>query len=335
MKEQLRRLNDAFAAHFGIRAVRTGRLYAWQMEPGGGGTPGSLSLPLGAREWLRPDNPELLKLARRYAAFDPRVTVPARWTSDRLSARDLLHFRGDNEFLWQVRGPNRNPLAYGLCYYHFAASDAEGLLARLDEDALFGAHLFELDGRPVSRDLIDSAREIQFLQRHLGLGAKPATLLDIGAGYGRLAWRIDQAFGGTVRTFATDAFAPSTFVCDYYLRFRGAKGAASLPLDEVETLLAREPVDLAVNVHSFSECTAEAVDWWVERLSRHKVRHLFVVPNGGDEGGRVCRGPTGTSIEPIFERHGYRPVAREPRYSDPFVQAHGIDPIWLHLFELA
>jgi hypothetical protein len=335
MKRLLRRLNDAFAERLGICAVRTRRLYPWQRIAGAAGTAGASVLPEDARLRLHWDNPELLRLAARYDAFDPLVTRPAAWTADRLGRDDLLHFRGDNAFVWQVRGLNQNPLAYALCYYHFMATDREGLLARLDEDDLFGVHLFELDGRRVSRDLIDSAREIQFLQRHLGLGAKPATLLDIGAGYGRLAWRIDQAFGGTVRTFATDAFAPSTFVCDYYLRFRGAKGAASLPLDEVDALLAREPIDLAVNVHSFSECTADAVDWWVARLSRHKVRHLFVVPNGGDAGGRVCQGHTGASIEPIFERHGYRPVAREPRYSDPFVQAHGIDPIWLHLFELA
>jgi hypothetical protein len=333
MKRLLRRLNDAIAERFGIRAVRTERLYPWQMVPGSAGTPGSPSLPEGAREWLRWDNPELVRLADRYARFDPAVTRPATWTPDHLVGHDLLHFRGDNSFIWQARGRDQNPLVYALCYHQLAATDRDGLLARLDEDDLFGVHLFEIDGRPVSRELIDSVREIQFLQRHVGLGSRPATLLDIGAGYGRLAWRIDQAFGGIHRILATDAVAASTFICDYYLRFRGARNAAAAPLDEVDTLLARTPVDVAINVHSFSECRPEAVEWWVARLALHNVRHLFVVPNAGSSEGKVCQGPDGKSIEPILERHGYRAIAREPRYSDPFVQAHGLDPVWLHLFE--
>jgi hypothetical protein len=333
MKRLLRRLNDAIAARFGIRAVRTERLYPWQAIAGVAGMPGSSSLPDGARDWLRWDNPELLRLTARYDAFDPAVTAPATWTPDHLGGHDLLRFRGDNGFIWQMRGRDQNPLVYALCYHQLAATDSDGLLARLDEDYLFGIHLFEIDGRPVSRELIDSAREIQFLQSHLGLGSRPASLLDIGAGYGRLALRIDQAFGGMVRTFATDAFAPSSFICDYYLRFRGARSASTVPLDEVEALLAREPIDLATNVHSFSECTPEAVAWWVERLAAHGIRHLFVVPNAGTKSGRECQDAHGASLEPLFARHGYRAIAREPRYSDPFVQEHGLDPVWLHLFE--
>jgi hypothetical protein len=335
MKRLLRRLNDSIAERFGIRAVRVERLYPWQTEAGSAGTPGSTCLPEGARDWLRWDNPDLLRLAARYDSFDPVVTTPATWTRGHLAGHDLLLFRGDNSFIWQARGRDQNPIVHALCYHQLQSTDSGGLLARLDEDDLFGVHAFEMDGRLVSRELIDSAREIQFLQSHIGLGSKPATLLDIGAGYGRLAWRIDQAFAGKLRILATDAIAPSTFICDYYLRFRGASNSVAVPLDEVDTLFATTPIDLAINVHSFSECRPEAVDWWVARLARHNVRHLFVVPNAGTSGGRVCQGPDGTSIEPIFERHGYRAVAREPRYSDPFVQAHGLDPVWLHLFERA
>ena len=331
----LRRLNQFSSQSFGIRAVRAERLYPWQIEPGRAGTAGTSALPDGAASWLRPDNPRLIELVERYAAFDPRVSEPAAWTPDRLRDVDLRLFRADNAYVWQVRGLNLNPLAYALCYYHFAAGDSDGLLDRLDEDDLFGVHLFELDGRLVSRDLIDSAREIQFLRRHLGLGENPATLLDIGAGYGRLPWRLHQAFGGAVRSYATDGFAPSTFLCDYYLRFRGASSATTVPLDEVEALLESTPIDVATNVHSFSECTPEAVAWWVARLAAHRVPHLFVVPNAGSSEGRICETGDGTDIEPIFERFGYRPVAREPRCTDPFVQTHGIDPVWLHLFALS
>jgi hypothetical protein len=334
MKKLVRRLNELASARLGIRAVRPERLYRWQAEPVAAGATGTSHLPDDARGWLRPDNPVLADLAARYRAFDPRVTRPARWTPARLSDHDLLWFRGDNAFVWQVRGLRFNPLVHALCYFHFAASDEAWLLDRLVEDDLFGVHLFEFDNRLVSRDLLDSAGEIAFLQRHLGLGSEPVTILDIGAGYGRLAWRLEQAFEDRVRIFATDAFAPSTFICDYYLRFRGARRAAATPLDEVDALLAGTRIDLAINVHSFSECTPEAVEWWVERLAAHGVRHLFIVPNAGTEAGLECQAADGASIEPMLARNGYRLAAREPRYSDPFVQEHGIDPASFHLFAL-
>ena len=330
----LKAINELISRRFGIRAMSVGRLYPWQLAPATHGTRGSGALPEGAADWLRWDNPRLSELAGRYERCDPLVTTPAIWTPDILAGDDVCWFRSDNAYVWQVRGLYQSRLSYALCYYQFAASDDEGLLARLDEDDLFGVHLFEIDGRPVSRELIDSAREIQFLARHLGLGSKPASILDIGAGYGRLGWRLHQAFAGRVRSFAADAFAPSTFISEYHLRFRGAESATVVPLDEVDALLAATPIDLAVNIHSFSECTPEAVAWWVERLAAHRVPHLFVVPNAGSSGGRECGGPDGTSIEPIFARFGYRPIAREPRYTDPLVQDYGIDPVWLHLFEL-
>jgi hypothetical protein len=293
------------------------------------------TLPAGAADWLRPDNPALIELKARYAAMDPHVTTPLVWTDDRLPPTDMLYFRGDNNFIWQLRGPNRNELTYALVYYHLKAAGDDGLIDRLGEDGLFGATAFMVDGRLVSRDLLDSVREIQFLRHHTCLGEGRGTLLDIGAGYGRLAWRLEQASGDDVRVFATDAFAPSTFISDYYLRHRGATRASVVPLDEVEALLAATKIDVAVNVHSFSECTPEAIAWWVERLARYRVGQLMVVPNPGSAGGVRCQIEGGPDMAPIFERFGYRATVREPRYADPVVQTYGIDPVCLHLFELA
>jgi hypothetical protein len=186
----------------------------------------------------------------------------------------------------------------------------------------------------VSRDLLDSVREIQFLRRHTALGTGHANVLDIGAGYGRLAWRLEQASDEGVRIFATDAFAPATFIAEYHLRHRGAKRAFVVPLDEVEALLAATRIDVAVNVHSFPECTPDAVAWWAELLARHRVGHLMIVPNEGTEAGARCQFNNNEEMEPLLERFGYRIVAREPRYGDPLVQKYGIDPVWLHLFAL-
>jgi hypothetical protein len=332
MTRVLQRLNRLLAERFGRRLMATEGLYPWQLDPRSGPSFHRGPLPEGAAAWLRADNPRLAELRQRYRAADPLATTPSVWTEARVSGDDLLYFRGDNAYVWQVRGPNGNILSYALAYYAAKAGDEEGLLDRLGEDDLFGIHVFKIDGRPVSRDLLDSAREIRFLKRHAGLGAGPCNILDIGAGYGRLAYRLHQATGEGVRIFATDAYAPSTFLCEYYLRFRGAERAAAVPLDEVDALLAGTRIDLALNVHSFSECTSEAVAWWMEKLAGHGVAKLMVVPNEGTIGiaGRIddCQG-----LAPLFARFGYRQVVCEPRYADPVVQNHYIDPAHLYLFE--
>jgi SAM-dependent methyltransferase len=292
------------------------------------------TLPDGAGDYLRPDHPRLAELMARYAAADPRVTTPSIWHADRLPPADMLWFRGDNHFVWQVRGPNRNALTYALVYYHLMTRGDDGLIDTLGEDGAFGAVTFTINGRTISRDLLDSVREIQFLRRHTSLGEGRANILDIGAGYGRLAYRIEQASGEDVRIFAADAFAPSTFIAEYYLRHRGAKRASVVPLDEIDALLAGTKIDIAVNVHSLSECTPEAVAWWAERLARHGVRQLMVVPNDGGVGGARCRIGNDVDMESIIARFGYRATVREPRYDDPVVQEYGIDPVCLHLFEL-
>jgi hypothetical protein len=334
MRRLLKVANGFFAQRTGFALIRTERLEPWQLTSPKLGPMDENSVDARDRAWLTPDNGTLLDLRQRYSAMDSAVTTPALWDDQHLTPRDLLYFRGDNAFIWQVRGRHRDPSSYALSYYALKADDREGLLDRLDEDGRFGAHFVEVDGRAVSRDMLDSAGEIAFLLRHAALG--PATnILDIGAGYGRLAWRLEQAMEGPGRIFATDADARSTFVCDHYLKLRGAKRAETLPLDQVEARLAGTKIDLALNVHSFSECREEAVAWWLERLAANHVRYLFVVPNEGSREGRRCETSDGRDLEGIFYRFGYRAKVRSPRFPDPLVQSRSLDPVHLHLFELA
>jgi len=333
MRAVVKRLNALMAERLGLMLVRAVTLYPWQRRPGRTGPARAGTLPPGAVETLRPDHPRLIELRRRYARCDAAVTTPFLWTEARLPPEDLRHFRGDNAFVWQTRLWHQNALAYALSYYAFKTGDSERLLDRLDEDDLFGVHHFAIDGRAVTRDLLDSAREIQFMIRHAGVGERTRNILDIGAGYGRLPYRLHQAFGGAVSVFATDAYPASTFLCDYYLGFRGASSARTVPLDEIEGVLAAQRIDLAVNVHSFSECTSEAVAWWIERLARNQVRYLMIVPNERPGHPGRCLTSDGRDLEPIFSRFGYRLLVREPSYPDPLVQLYGLEPSHLLLFE--
>jgi SAM-dependent methyltransferase len=319
----------------GLRAMRLRDLYPWQKrEIAAAGDYVRGSIPSEALGVLRPDNERLLELRKRYAAFDSRATTPSGWTDSTLTADDIMFFRGDNPYIWQLRGIRSNELNYALSYYSLKASKASDLLDRLSEDGLFGAHTFEIDNRLVSRDLLDSVGEIDFIRSHMDLDARPIKILDIGAGYGRLPYRLSEVTGPNVEIFATDAYAASTFLCEFYLGFRRAARAQTTPLDEVESLLEKQTIDLATNIHSFSECAVDAIAWWTERLARSGVRFLMVIPNYVDEESGRCLTDRGEDMESVFEKFGYRIKVRRPRYADEATQKYGVDACLIHLFEL-
>jgi hypothetical protein len=139
-------------------------------------------------------------------------------------------------------------------------------------------------------------------------------VLDIGAGYGRLAHRMVTALPGIAQYLCTDAVAVSTFVSDYYLRFRGVEKACVIPLDKIEGTLRDHPVDLAINVHSFSECQFPAIEWWARLLSKHRVKYLMVVPNPAEDGRLLT--DYGRDFLPLLERYGYRDVLKEPKFGE-------------------
>jgi putative sugar O-methyltransferase len=292
----------------------------------------SCALPNDSATYLSSSNPRLIELQQRYKAFDTDVTSPLTWTDDHVSPEDITHFRGDNAWVWQIRGKNANVQAYVLSLYYLKTIDHLGLLDKLVEDDGFGNFCFTIAGRQVSRDLLDSVAEICFLDRHLGVASRVGfNVLDIGAGYGRLAHRMVDALPVIDCFLCTDAVAVSTFVCEYYLRYRRVQKARVIPLDEIESTLHDCLVDLAVNIHSFSECRIEAIQWWAKLLSKYSVKNLMIAPNGD---GESLITNDGKDFLPVLERYGYRTIVKEPQYIDPLVQQYGLLPTWYHLLEL-
>jgi hypothetical protein len=330
----LRLANRAMARLFHVRLIRDAALYPWQITELPERSYVAGTLPEGAEDYLQADNPRLKQLKEAYAAFEERATRPAEvWVDGVVYDEELLYFRGQNPYVWQMHGLGAAEFRYALSYYALKSSPAADLLEQLHEDGLFGVHTVEVDGRPVSRDLLDSVREIDFIRTHLGIEAG-MRILDIGAGYGRLVHRLHEAAGDRVRAFATDAFAPSTFISEYHLRFRGLPQDTVVPLTDVEAFLAKDRVDLAINIHSFSECTADAIDWWVSTLGKHGVPHLLVIPNHSDDASGACLTNRREDMDEIFARNGYLLQVREPRFPDPIVSRNGIDPSNISLFRL-
>jgi SAM-dependent methyltransferase len=282
-------------------------------------------LPPDADERLRGDHPRLRELREAYEAVDLPVRVPSRWSADRVDAfLDLRYFRGETLITWHYRElPRIDELKYYVMYRYVRDRDEHGLLDRLDEDGRFGCWTYEYAGHPrVSRDLLESVNELQFLDRELGLSDRDALrVLDIGAGYGRLAHRMATACANLTDYCCVDAIAESTFLSEYYLEHRGVTPPARvLPLHEMEATLEPGQFDLAVNVHSFSECTLEAIEWWVRYLARLRVPDLVIVPNDGTELLSMEADGERRDFLGLLEAAGYERATCERVWDDPAVR---------------
>lgn len=281
----------------------------------------STPLPAGARETLRHDHPRLRELRAAYAALDLPVCRQSLWQGKRL-ARELTlpWFRGDNAYVWQYRQlRNDVRLKQYLVLRYVESRDDLGLLAKLGEDGAFGCWTFRYGRRPpVSRDLLESINEINFLHRHLGIADEPGLrVLDIGAGYGRLAHRMCDALPSLERYDCLDAVPESTFLCEFYLRHRGIEDrAAAIPLHELERLGPPGSYHLAVNIHSFSECPRAAISWWLDRIAELRVPYLLIVPNHPEALLSTEPDERNLDFAPDLEAHGYELLHKAPVYDD-------------------
>ncbi len=259
------------------------------------------------------------------------------WTDDYLAEDvDPAALRADNAYLWQGRDGN-DQRAFLVTAPAVAAADRLGLLSRLTEDGAFGVATARVGGRLVSRDLLDSVLELNVLDAAVG-GLDGRVVLDIGAGYGRLAWRLTEAFP-SARVLATDGVPYSSVLASWYLARRGASARAEVvTLPEVSARLASERPSVAVNVHSFTEMPHAAAAWWVRAIAKAGVAWCFIVPNADEHHGEELAtfepDGTRTPLGPVLEAAGYREVFNRPKYMDATAQRYGISPTRHMLFRL-
>lgn len=317
------------------------RRVADKFAPFRGDTHAGGELPAEAVFYLRCDNPRLIELRNRYRNFVSPGCTYAVWNDELVARIDLQYFRGDNPYVWQFQDLN-SEMAHILTAEHLQAADPLGLLDKLQEDNLFGVYAFWFEERLVSRDLLDSINEINFLEETLGISRKSDwNLLDIGAGYGRLAHRLVRALPSLGKIYTTDSIAHSTFISEFYLQFRGVDDKAQVvPFDEIQDQLSRTRIDCAISVYSFCECTYSSVCWWLDLLKLHEVRYLMIVTDSsGDVGTRLVatdgKGVANSDYLPALEERGYRRIGMRSKFTDPTLRKHGIsNEAFYHLFEL-
>jgi putative sugar O-methyltransferase len=285
----------------------------------------STPLPVGAERVLSPENSRLFHLRRIYAGLDLPATAHSLWDPERVSqAVKLRYFRGDNLYQWHYPDHPR-AMALSLFSYmrYLESCGGRELLDRVSEDGAFGCWTAEVPGYgKISRDLLDSVSEALFLSRELDLFRREKLkILDIGAGYGRLAHRMSSLHPSLEDYCCVDAVPESTFLSEYYLEFRNCTPPARVvSLDQFEASLAPSHFDLAVNVHSFSEMPLAAMQWWMTQVARLEIPHLFIVPNEYE--GIISREADGTTTDgmPVILAAGYRQIAKERVIQDPAVR---------------
>lgn len=145
-------------------------------------------------------------------------------------------------------------------------------------DVRHGARVLSTSWGDVTRAWLDSNVEWDFIRRHLpeaadGLGLD---VLDVGAGYGRLAVSVADFVNSYT---CVDAVPISTKVCrEYCDQYVRGGNVSVIDLDE----FCRDPVhgpryDLAVNIHSWNECSYEQIGRWLNALTELWVPWLFTV----------------------------------------------------------
>ena len=141
-------------------------------------------------------------------------------------------------------------------------------------DVNHGARFVDTDEwGPVTRQWLDSNTELWFLKKH---GMLNKRILDIGAGYGRLAV---SASPYVKDYWCTDGVEVSQKVCKRHVDAYIHKG--NVHIITPEQLLEQKPeCDLALNIHSWNECSLASIACWLEILSLLKVPYLFTVSHG-------------------------------------------------------
>ena len=229
------------------------------------------------------------------------------WNRKHTERLDISNFRSDNVYVWQTRSSHEKQ--YLVSYLLAKLQDHGKLLETISEDGAFGAETYEFLGEKVSRDRVDSSLEINFLIETFSTEKlSNSRVLDIGAGYGRLAKNLCKVFP-SIHVSCVDSIPISTAISEYYLQSQIDSGQITI-CDLAQLVeIPVNSIDLAINVHSFSEMSLESVKNWARFLKQIQVPRLFIVPNPSE-----LRLNSGENFREIFEENGYSVKVKRAKY---------------------
>ena len=123
-----------------------------------------------------------------------------------------------------------------------------------------------IDGRFIGQDMLHTALEAMELQKQIPL-SNHSSILEIGGGYGRLAWYLNQLYPG-LRYVIVD-IPPALYLSRRYLRHHAHTVSTLMP-HELATL--QERFDVVVAFDCLREMSREQVSWYftqIDRLANH------------------------------------------------------------------
>ena len=190
-----------------------------------------------------------------------------------------------------VRGRARaiHGLFIALLWEYVARRDRHGLLERLEEPELGDPIVVSYRGRRISQDLGNSVYELYSATAALpGARPGPGGVLELGGGYGRVAWAFLEAFPQT--RYVLCDIPPALAIAQQYLttlfperrafRFRHFDADADIADELASAQIAFltpnqlelvEPlgVSLAVNISSLHEMRPEQIAHYLGQIDRH------------------------------------------------------------------
>jgi putative sugar O-methyltransferase len=230
--------------------------------------------------------------------------------SDYITSSFNNSFRGENAYVWQERsGDNKEKY---LAYYKIIQSiDKDNLLSKTFECGSHGCISYDVDNIKISRDLLDSILEIYFL-KWCFKNLSNLSLLEIGAGYGRLCKRYLDCYPQS-KYYITDGIPQSTFFSKIYLK---ENIDSVINLYDIEEKIKSLSIDVAVNVHSFPECHINDIEWWINLINSNKIRYIFYVPNEPTSTSQFMPSNSGESILDLFNKYNYAVKYSKNMYSE-------------------
>lgn len=152
----------------------------------------------------------------------------------------------------------------------------------MTRDAQYGARVVETPMGPLTRMWLDAQVEKDFIIRHLIAPCTgwDITVLDIGAGYGRLAVELAPRVADYL---TVDPVPISVELCRKYCDRHAPQKVGVMDIAGFRKFKqdwSPGLVDLAINIHSWNECSLPNIQAWLMELAALRVPYLFTVSHG-------------------------------------------------------
>jgi SAM-dependent methyltransferase len=208
----------------------------------------------------------LIEMAQKKADFNPACTLSDYWKGRmNVQVREIIR-------------KNDIGIPYGYVGDGFPIKSNQDYARKMDKYGLFDAfHPDDWDTRDVGDAVYQATVLLQYFQ-----GRKNITIVDIGAGYGRLAipfMYYGEKYGVRVAYYGVDYVPESLLIAPQFVEQMG--NGTSLHYMPVPAwgvdLIRGLNVDIYISIHSFQEMTTKAVLFYIDLIDVQEGALLYSI----------------------------------------------------------